>query len=134
MAQTGNRGSITFAQSGFVGSYEEIGGLAESVPVLSDSDLATTVREKYLPGDLASLAGIACRIFWDPDNRPPLNVVQTITITTPPKSNQTNGGTLAGTGFISERTGPSMANNRLMMGEFTLQFDGRTGPVYTNGS
>ena len=125
-AKTGNGSTIVFATSGFTGAYVEIGGLAQSLPVLNSSDLSTSGDEEYQPGDLRSSEPLTCQIYWNPDSPPPLNrVVETVTITFP------GGATLAVTAFIAGRTSPSLANNQLFQGEFTLQFNGGTGPTYT---
>lgn len=123
---TGNGATIAFGTSGFTAAYIEIGGLNESRPVLNKSSLSTTGHEEYCPGDLLSIDGVNCRFFWDPTSQPPVTAaVETVTITLP------NGTTLSGTAFISSRSGASLANNQLMTGEFTLQFDGVTGPAYS---
>lgn len=134
MPITGNTATIVFGTSAWTGSIVEIGGLAEDVPVLNKSTLSTSGQEEYGPGDLSTISPITIRAFADMDNMPPLKTVETITITFQKKSGQTNGATLAGTGFINSRTGPTSVNNQYCMLEFTVQFDGGTGPTYTDGT
>lgn len=136
MAQTGNLATISFATSGFTAKYTEIGTPNESVPVLDDSDLSLPAGSyaTKVPGDLIDHGPINCKFWFDIDARPPIRTEETVTITFPKKSTQTNGGTISGKAFITERTGPTLANNQLQSGEFNLQFTGKVGPTYTPGS
>ena len=134
MPITGNTATIVFGTSAWTGAIIEITGLPQEVPVLNKSTLSTTVDEETMPGDLASSTPITIRAYADMDNIPPLKTVETATITYQKKTGQTNGATLAGTGFINSRQGPTSVNNQLCIVEFTFQFDGGTGPTYSDGT
>lgn len=134
MPITGNTATIVFGTSAWTGAIIEITGLPEEVPVLNKSTLSTSGDEELMPGDLTARTPITIRAYADMDNMPPLKTVETTTITYQKKSGQTNGATLAGTGFINSRTGPTNQNNQLCIVEFTFQFDGVTGPTYTDGA
>jgi hypothetical protein len=132
MADTGNSATISFGTSTFTANYHSIGGLEETLDKIEDSHLGTSTRKTYIPGDLAEPGEIACEFEYDPDDQPPIgSAPETITITYPKPSGASAGATLAGTGFIISRKTPDLKNNELMVGEFTIAFDGKTGPTFT---
>lgn len=136
-AKTGNGTTITFATSSFAGLLTQIGPMSESRPVLTDSHLTTVDIEEVIPGDLVAIDGIDVEMYWDPatSSSPPILAnPELVTITFPLGANQSTPATIVGTGFISARTSPTIANNERLMGSFTLQMDGKTGPTITTGS
>jgi hypothetical protein len=136
-AKTGNKTTITFATSAFAGLCTQIGSYSETRPVLPDSHLGTLQYEEVIPGDLVAVDGLECEMYWDPatSSTPPiLAPAELITITLPLGANQSTPATIQGTGFISARTSPVIENNARLMGTFTIQFDGKTGPTVTTGS
>lgn len=119
----------------FVGKYRQIGGLGRSVPVLDDTTLASTGYMEKRAGDLKDIEPIDCEIFADPDVEVPVGLLATITITYQPKSGQTNGATLVGTGFISSESEGAKVPNEQVISTYQLQFDGKvTKPTRTAGS
>jgi len=124
-AQTGNGTTLVLATDGTIGSIISMSGLSEDLPALDDTDLDTTSYMEMIPGDLMSLEPISVSVYWDGSSVPPTpGTVQTITIT------DSNSNTLSGTGFITNRSGPTHENNERLVGEITMQFDGKTGPTY----
>lgn len=141
MSQKGTGTTITFAfvapnaALSFVGRYQQIGGLTESLEVLDDTHLGSTVTKEYEVGDVRDLEPFDATIFTDTDVSIPIGLKALITITYPPKSGQTNGARLSATGFISSRTGPDVQVNQHLMSNFSIQFDGKTTkPTITVGS
>lgn len=124
MANTGTGATITFGTSAFSARFTMIGGLAEEIPTLDDTDLSSSGYEEKVPGDLKSLEPIECELFWVPGTTsPPVGTVETITITYP------NGATLAGSGFTARKESPELTPDGRLKGRMTIQFDGKTGPV-----
>ena len=134
---TGNLAAIAFTTSSFTGNYKRIGGTKQTRKALDDTVLATTNRYSKCPDDLVDTEAFECELLWNPSYSvfPPIaGAAETITITYPIKAGQTAGGTLAGTGFLIEATGPDCVNGELMSNTFMVQWDGKTGPTYTAGS
>lgn len=132
---TGNSTTIAFATSGFTPSVVSFDGLEETLEGLIDSDLSTTNYETMVPADLIAVSPMTATIRWDNGDVPPLGTVELITITFPLESGESTGATLAGTGFISGRTGPNLVNNTIAEASISIQFDGKsTEPTYTVGS
>jgi hypothetical protein len=119
----------------FVGKYRQIGGYGRSVPVIDDTTLASTTFTEKRSGDLKEIDPIECEIFTDPGVDVPVGLLATITFTLPKKDGQTNGATLAASGFISAANDGAMSPNEAVVGNYTLQLDGKvTKPTRTAGS
>ncbi len=134
---TGNTATIVFGTTSFVGNYKRIGGTKQTRKALDDTVLATTSRYSKCPDDLIDTEAFECELLWNPSYSvyPPIgSAPETVTITFPVKSGQSAGGTLAGTAFLTEATGPDLVNGELMSNTFMVQWDGKTGPTYTAGS
>ena len=127
-ALTGNGVTITGAGlNSWAGRVVSIGEFRESVDSIENNDLATTGHDLYIAGDLTHHTTIPVTIVLDTTDIIPIgSTVGTITITFP------NSDTLAGTGFIKERAMSGIANNERIEGEFLIQFDGDTGPAWTD--
>lgn len=139
MADTGNTSTIAFATSSFTASYEMIGGTEQSREALEDSHvgLAAGSERTYIADDIFEGGGFESRFFWDQSATvfPPIaGAAETITITYPLKSGEATAATLVGTGFLTRSKGPDLENSNLMRGEYTVKWDGKTGPTYTAGS
>lgn len=134
MADTGNSASIAFTTSSFTAQYVEIGGTDQELPKLMTSHLATVAKHTYTPGDLYEPGEVECEFYYNPDEPPPLGTVETITITYAIPTGKTAGATLAGSGFIYKRKSGQLKNNELMMGHYTVCWDGVTGPTYTDAT
>lgn len=133
--KSGNSTTLVFGTSSFTPVLVSADGLEETLEALQDSDLSTTNYHTMAPADLKEISPLTCAIRWENGDVPPIGTVEPITFTFPLESGQTVGATLAGTGFISGRTGPNLANNEIAEGSITIQFDGKsTEPTYTVGS
>ena len=138
MAQgfTGCGASITFATNNFTGKYREIGELAQDREVVDSTTLDVTTHNfaKNIQGDNPSPGQVRCRIRWQGTQAPPVFAIpETITITFPKETAASNNAAnVAGTGYIvHRRLLPNLQRNQLNEGEFTIQFDGGTGPALT---
>jgi len=135
MANTGTGATITCVTSGFTARWRQIGALEESVAVLDDTPLSAVGHMEKVPGDLIDLGPMELEVFWDPDVAgPTLGVPESMILTFPLKSGQTNGATRTGTGFFSARTSPVLNVNDRQIGTFVVQMDGKTSPTVTPGS
>jgi hypothetical protein len=135
MAATGNSSTIVFGTSGFVAHYHTIGGSEQARKKIITSHLGTTNYDTHIPGDLVDPGEVNCQFEYDPDANPPiLAAPESITITFPIPAGRTHGATLAGTGFIMKRKSAELKNGELMVGTFTVAWDGGTGPTFTASS
>ena len=131
MSKTGNLAFITFSASGWTGRIRSIEGFVENGVVLDNDDLSSTGHMKYCPGDLIGHDAIPVEIYFDQANPPPLQqTIETITITFP-LHGAVNPSILSGTAWHSQRTGPQLLNNQLLIGGFSIKYDGETGPAYS---
>lgn len=134
MADTGNTATLVLS-GGFTANLYVIGATNQQGEDIEDSHLGTTEKKTFIPGDLYDAGEFECEFEWKPSNPlPPMLTVQTATITFPVPAGLSSGGTLAGTAYIKSRSTPELRNNTLMAGKFTVKWDGKTGPVYTNAS
>lgn len=133
MADTGNGATITMSD-GFTASYTMIGGFEQEIPAIEDSHLTTSTKKTYIPGDLYEPGEWPAEFQYNPNTQPSIGTVLTITITYPVPSGSSNGATHAGTGFIKKRKFPELKNNELMIGEYVVQWDGKTGPTFTDAT
>lgn len=126
-AFTGNGTTITGAGlNSWAGRVVSIGEFRESVDSVENNDLATSGHDQYIVGDLTHHTTIPVTIVFNTNTVIAIgSTVGTISINFP------NGGTVAGTGFIKERSMGGIANNERIEGEFLIQFDGDTGPAWT---
>lgn len=133
MADTGNGASFVLS-GGFTASVVTLGGAEIELPAVKTSYLGTATRETYMPGDLREEGEQEFEIQYNPNSRPPIGTVQTLTLTYPVPSGLSSGGTKTGTGFVKKWKEPDLKNNELMMAKVIWIWDGLTGPTYANAS
>lgn len=137
MADTGNSATVAFGTSGFSANVYSIGGTSQSREALEDSHLGTTNQKTFIPADLIEPGEFEIEFEWDQSfsTFPPIAAAaETVTITFPLKSGETTAATLAGTGFLTEASGPDVENGTIMRGSATIKWDGKTEVAYTAGS
>jgi len=135
MADTGNTATIAFGTSGFTANFQMIGGTEQERPSIPDSHLGTTTRDTFIPGDLFDPGEFESEYQFDPDDQPPISgAAETVTVTFPVPAGQSNGATLAGTGFVTKWKSADLRNNELMVATVTVKWDGKTGPTWTDAS
>lgn len=137
MAQTGKGASAAFGTTTLSLTLKEIDLGEEARPAIEDTGLASTKKTR-VPGDLADPGMIKLKYYFDQsasNARPSTtSTPETLTVTFPLKSGETNGATFAGTGMITRVGRPKLIVGTLMEGELDFQLDGRTGPTHTAGS
>ena len=119
---TGN--GATVAGLGLTTLIKKISGFSETLAVLDISSLASTAFMKKKKSDLVEPGKITIDCYWT-GAAMTVGSTGTFTITYP------SAGSYAGTGFISEVKYPDVENGSIMMGSYTVQFDGATGPAFT---
>ena len=131
---TGNGTTVAFTSGTFAASIISVDPGSESIESLDASHLGTTGDMEKEPGDLRDHDAWSFTYFADPTDSdkftPPVGTKDTLTITYPSQLAGADA-TYAGTGFVTSATPPSLANNGLMQGTFEFQFDGKTGPTFT---
>lgn len=134
--KSGNGATLVFAAFGFTPRVVSIDGLEETLEALQDSDLSTTNYHTMCPADLKEISPMTAAIRWEQDDVPPIDgTVGLITLSYQLESGESTPATLTGTGFITGRTSPNLANNEIAEGSITFQFDGKaTEPTYKAGS
>lgn len=136
MADTGHGTTITFS-GGFTAQIRMVQQPEFEIPVVDISHLAQTTgaAELKMAGDLMKCSPVEFEWLFSPNTRPTLGgTAQTITITFPIPAGGSTGATLVGTGFINKWTPGEQKSNTEMLAKGSIQFDGATGPTWTNGS
>ncbi len=132
---TGNGATFVIA-SGMVATIKELSGMGASIPSVDDNILATVGVRETIPGDLAEPSdvsvGFAMRSTDLLDLEAELGVVRTATLTYAPQDALATGQQTVGTGFITEYSVDTVANDTRVEGSFTWQWDGVTGPATTD--
>ena len=137
---TGN--GATFVLTGGVGgtpflaTVRELSGMGASIPSVDNNILATAGVRETIPGDLAEPSdvsvGYAMRSTDIKDLEAELGIVRTATLTYAPQDALATGQQTVGTGFITEYSVDTLANDTRVEGSFTWQWDGVTGPATTD--
>ena len=134
--KSGNGATLVFTGIGFTPLVVSIDGLEETLEALQDSDLSTTNFHTMCPADLKEISPVTAAIRWAQGNVVPMTgAVGLITLSYQLEDGESTPAALTGTGFITGRTSPSLANNEIAEGSLTFQLDGKvTEPTYTAGS
>lgn len=133
MADTGHGASITFS-GGFSATCRMLKSPQFELPAVDDTHLGITGSfMTSIPGDLQNIGEIEMEFQFNPNSQPTFTV-QTITLRFPVPSGQTNGATLAGTGFLTKWGDVELKTNELMVAKGSIKFDGKTGPTWTASS
>lgn len=142
---TGNGATLSFAASMGFGTSNttsmeliSITPGAETVGSIDVSTLGTSDCMESIPSDLRDVGELSGTFKWLTSNAatqagfPDLPAAAgTVTVTWPARSG-TTAATYVGTGFITSWKPPSLQNGELQVGEFSVKFDGETGPTWTD--
>lgn len=132
VADVASATTVGFGTSSFAAFCESIEVGAITREAVRTTHLATTTAETYMPADLYDAGELQMAIQHDPDLQPPIGgAVETITITWPLPSGQTNEATHVFSGFLSSYTMRSGEANELMKADITIKI---TGAVTFNAS
>lgn len=135
MADTGCGATITFGTSTFTHNAIEIGGFTQERESVDIAHLGTTTYRDVMPGCLVTPGEFTVQFQYDPDVQPPITAApETITLTYPIPSGKSAGATVAGTGFVKSWKSPDITIDGLMVGEYTVQWTGVTGPTFTDAT
>jgi hypothetical protein len=117
MANTGNGTTVTLA-SGFSGRIVSVSFGEQTYEMLDNSALDTEQWMEKVASDLADASDVTF-VYRFRDNLPDFDGEQdTLTIDLP------SGASASGTGVVSSRTLPELANGQLQEASFTFTFDG----------
>lgn len=134
MADTGTGTTVAFGTSSYSVNITNLSLDGEEVEKFDVSHFGTTGYKEKIFSSLVEPPEFTCDVFYDPDEPAPVSgAVETITITFPIPGGMTNGATLAGTGKIIS-TGADIPHDNVMVGQYTVAFDGMTGPTFTDAS
>lgn len=125
--------TIAFGTSSFTAQVLEITPPSVSRDSKDTTHLGTTTARTNEPAKLVTPGVMRLRIRHDPDEQPPYKgPAETITITYPVKSGDTNGATLAFSGWVSSYQPGGAMVDELMEAELEVQMSGDI--TFTDGS
>jgi hypothetical protein len=132
---TGNGATISFADTGFVGSFKMIGEVAQEGGDVEDSALENDEFKSFIPTDLIDPGTCECEILFDVTKvLPVMHKPELITISLPRRAATGARAQFVASGFIKKRTLPQFANGTLQTSKITIRFDGKaTKPAFTVG-
>jgi hypothetical protein len=120
---TGN--GATVSGLGLTTLIKKISGFDVTLDTLDISALASTGFKKLIKSDLTNSPSVTVECYWTGAAIAIGGSSTTFTITYP------GAGSFAGTGFITAVKYPDAENGSVMMGSYTVTFDGATGPAFT---
>jgi len=116
--------TLVFGTSGLTAEILSMSIDGEEVPVIDVSYMGTTGYREKIFGNLVEPPALEVECLYDSTDIPSLAAaVETVTLTLP------NSDTLAGTAKIVQR-GQTIPLEDRMICNFTVQFDGMTGPAW----
>ncbi len=111
-----------------------IGGLEVSCEALDDTSLDSTGYEETISSDLKTVGPMELECYWGFDeDLPDVGDTGSISVTLP-QQGAASAGTIAGTGYISSVSTPTLSPNERTVGTLVWAFDGKTGPTWTKNS
>lgn len=127
---------VAFGTSSFTGEFTGVSLSGQERPAIDVTKLASTNYREFLPGKLVNAGTVEFSLYFDPDEIPPIaGVAETMTITWPIKPGGSTGATLAGTGFVMSWSADATGGDEsAMTADVTWQWDGQTGPTFTDGT
>ena len=125
MADEGSGATLTIGTTGVSLDITSIASGGVSREALETTNLGTTNGKTFIPGDTYDPGEITVQFQTDPDVQAPFsNAAETITITYPVPTGETNGATEASSGFVTSWDPGSCEVDSIMMGSCTIK---RTG-------
>ena len=125
--------SLTFGTSSGTWNILSIGAYNAPIPVLDDTHLGTQNRREKIFGALEDPQAFTVTVQAKPSQAyPAKGLVQTITVTSPLNGAAT-AEAMAGTGAVTDvKTAEfNSGTEAIQVVEFTIQYDGKTGPART---
>jgi len=118
---------VTFTTTQYTGEVLSVKLGGEEVPVIDMAHMGSTGYREKVFGSLIEPPQLTVEINYDPGDIPPIGEVDTATVTWP------DGSYVTGTGAFISRESESPLEDK-MTGSFVFQFDGQTGPTFSEGS
>lgn len=100
------------------------------------SQLSTTAFEEFIASDLVNGGELKVKAIYKSSlNAPSVSAgPETVTVTAALQTGDTGAATLAGTAFGTVLDWPKPKINDVLMIEYTIKWDGDTGPTYTKAT
>lgn len=130
----GNRATIAFATSGFVGAYTTIGGNTRTRGSEQIDDLGNAGGEnQYIPHENIEPGERELEVYFPtrvelPDIHGPS---QLVTVTYPQRSDETAPAKSAASAFVIETSEPELVNNQVQKAKIKIKYDGMTPRTFT---
>ena len=131
---TGNGATLVLATTGAVGDIQSMTLPEWTLDAIEDSHLGTTNFKTFIASDLADPGQLTATIVSSSTVAfaAPTGVAETVTVTWPiGTSGNTVAATFIGTGFITSKKLPDLANGALQVRTLTVKYNGQTEPAYT---
>lgn len=124
MADDGSGATLTLAVSGWTGNITGMRRSGMTRPSIKTTHLGTVGADTFIPADNHDEGSLELDIQYDPNVPPPLTAAaETVTLTYPIPTGQSNGATDVGSAFITDED-RTIAIGELMQGTFTLKWAG----------
>ena len=129
----GHGASIAFGTSSFTASWTSLSTGPVTRAVISTTHLGTSNAKTSQPADLYDPGQLRGQCHYDPDSQPPFSgASETVTLTYPPGSGQTNGATEASSAYVIEFSPGELTTDGNIIADVVLQ---RTGAItFVDGS
>lgn len=125
MPDIGDGATIAFGTSSFTGSWKTLQHTGVTRVSVETTHLGTTSWKTFMPGDLVDPGEISGTLSYDPDAQPPYSgAAETITLSFPVPSGQTNAATMAASGFVTNFDEPTLENDSEMIANVTIKLSG----------
>ena len=118
-----NGSLIEFLTTGFAAEIRSFNEPPESLEVLDKTHLGSTHVTRR-PGKVRNVGEMSLTINYDPDDEPPIGVMEPIRITYPPPEGATTGARREFTGFISNWEPGEGSNDTVTEATITVTVDG----------
>lgn len=133
MSSTGIGATLVFSNGiSFSGvRLQNIGELRRYVEVLDDTALDSAGFYENCPDDLEKIDPFTVTIYFDGKKVPPVGDVGDVILTFPKLASESVAAKVSGTCFLNESSTPELVAGTRMMANFSVQFDGKTGPTFS---
>lgn len=136
MGSTGIGATLVFSNGiSFEGvRIQNIDALRRYVESLDDTALDASGYYEQCPDDLLKVDPLNVVFFYDGKKLPPVGNVGDVLLTFPKLANESVAAKVSGTCFINEHSMPELVAGQRMTMSLAIQFDGKTGPSYSQAT
>jgi len=135
MGKTGLTGKITFTTSTWTAKILSIALGAVTRADIDCTHLESVTNMESAPAPLTAHAPETITYLYEQNNLPPFeDAVESVKIEFPLVAGDSVAAKKEGTAYINSFTPPTLTADGRMEGTFQLQWDGVTGPLFTDGT